>query len=126
MASGFAISFSGRIASGKTRITHTLAQALGWPRTGFSDYLRVVMAAKGITEPSREQLQDFGQFLVESDPERFCRNVLANIGFIPGDNILLDGIRHADIQQRIAAIVKPSVAILIHLAADDDVVAKRV
>jgi len=106
--------------------THALAQALGWPRTGFSDYLRVLMMAKGIADPSREQLQDLGQSLVEGDPEKFCRDVLANIGFIPGRNILLDGIRHVDIQQRIAAVVKPSRAVLIHLAADDQVVAKRV
>ena len=126
MDDGFAISFSGRIASGKTNITETLARALGWTRTGFSDYLRVVMAMKGIIDPTREQLQDLGQSLVEADPDAFCRNVLANAGFVPGGNILLDGIRHVDVQRRVASIVKPSRAILIHLAADDAVVARRV
>ena len=66
------------------------------------------MAMKGIIDPTREQLQDLGQSLVEADPDAFCRNVLANAGFVPGGNILLDGIRHVDVQRRVASIVKPS------------------
>jgi hypothetical protein len=84
------------------------------------------MAADGILEPSREQLQNLGQSLVQDDPEQFCRDVLANAGFVPGNDILLDGIRHVDIQRHVAMIVKPSTAVLIHLAAEDDVVVKRV
>lgn len=116
MDCGFAISFSGRIGSGKTNISQGLAQVLCWPRTSFSDYLRNVMAGKGYTDPTRQQLQDLGQSLVEADPDAFCRNVLASVGFVPGGNILLDGIRHVDIQRRIASMVCPSCSVLIHLA----------
>jgi hypothetical protein len=124
--SGFAISFSGRIASGKTTITHSLADLLEWRRVGFSDYLRHLLKERGNGAPSREQLQDLGQSLVAADPDQFCRNVLMFGGFVPGGNILLDGIRHVDIQRRIARLVKPSRAILIHLAADDELVEGRI
>jgi AAA domain-containing protein len=125
MPAGFAISFSGRIASGKTTITQSLAEMLGWPRAGFSDYLRFILKERGNNAPTREQLQDLGQSLVTADPDQFCRNVLGLGGFVPGGNILLDGIRHVDIQRRIASLVEPSRAILIHLAADDELVERR-
>jgi hypothetical protein len=78
------------------------------------------------TRPTREQLQDLGQSLVTADPDQFCRNILCLGGFVPGGNILLDGIRHVDIQRRIVRLVEPSRAILIHLAADDELVERRV
>jgi dephospho-CoA kinase len=124
MNTGIVISFSGRIASGKTQITHVLAKSLGWPRAGFSDYLRTLLVENG-TATSREALQNLGQSLVTADPDKFCRDVLAQGPFVPGGNLLLDGIRHADIQRRIEEMVRPSRAILIHLAAEDDIVAQR-
>lgn len=45
--------------------------------------------------------------------------------FVPGSNILLDGIRHADIQRRIERLVKPSRAFLIHIAVEDELVSQR-
>lgn len=126
MSTGFVISFSGRIASGKTTITQILAKSLGWGRVGFSDYLRLILQERGNAAPTRAQLQDLGQSLVSADPDQFCRNVLAFGGFVPGANILLDGIRHPNIQRQIATLVKPSRSILIHLMADDELVARRV
>jgi cytidylate kinase len=126
MAPGLAITFSGRIATGKTHVTQVLADALAWPRASFSDYLRKVLAARGIAEPDRKMLQDLGQSLVQSDPDAFCRNVIGQVAFVPGTNLVLDGIRHIDIQRRVAIAVLPSRARLIHLAADDDLLAQRV
>ena len=123
---GLVASFSGRIASGKTHITRMLADALQWPRTSFSDYLRAALAKQGDHDPSREALQDLGQTLVTSDPDQFCRDVFAQAGFTPGGNLLVDGVRHVDIQRRVARLAIPSHTCLIHLAAEDDVVAQRV
>jgi dephospho-CoA kinase len=126
MTTGLVISFSGRIASGKTHITQLLARSLSWPRASFGDYLRVVLAERGIADPTREALQELGRSFVDADPNGFCRNVLAQVSFVPGGSILLDGIRHIDIQRRVEVMVRPSRAFLIHLAAEDDVVAQRV
>ena len=83
MASGLAITFSGRIASGKTYVTQVLADVLAWPRASFSDYLRKVLAARGISDPDRKMLQDLGQSLVQSDPDTFCHNVIGQVAFVP-------------------------------------------
>jgi AAA domain len=122
---GLVVSFSGRMASGKTHITRVLADALQWPRASFGEYLRAALAKQGNHRPSRETLQDFGQTLVTRDPDQFCRDVLGGAGFAPGDNLLLDGIRHVDIQWRVAKFVAPSRTFLIYLAAEDDVLAQR-
>ena len=122
---GLVACFSGRIATGKTSVTQMLAEALGWRRTSFSDYLRALLAEQGNSDPTREALQDLGQALVTSDPDKFCRDVLTHGGFVPGGSFLLDGIRHVDIQERVVRLVAPSHCCLIHLAASDEVVAQR-
>lgn len=71
-------------------------------------------------------LQDLGQSLVQADPDAFCRNVIDQIAFVPGGNLVMDGIRHADMQRRVATAVLPSDTRLIYLAADDDFLAQRV
>jgi adenylate kinase family enzyme len=123
---GLVISFSGRIGSGKTSITQTLAGLLEWPRTGFGDYLRARIAREGGDPNSREALQDLGQKLVDADSERFCRDVLSVARFEPGGFLLLDGVRHVDIQKCVSRLVVPSRSMLIHIAIDDSEVRKRV
>jgi cytidylate kinase len=123
--SGLVACFSGRIASGKTRISRMLADALGWPRTSFGDYLRSLLARGGNHDPSRQALQDLGQILVTRNPDQFCRDVLAEVNFTPGSNLILDGIRHVEILHRIAKLVAPSRVCLIYLAAEDDMLINR-
>lgn len=119
MNANFVICFSGRIGSGKSSVAQALADALGWSKAGFGDYLRTLLAAQGNTSPSREQLQDLGQSLVEKDPDLFVLNVLRSGNFSPGQNLLLDGIRHVEIYQRVVRLASPSLTRLIHLSIDD-------
>lgn len=120
------VCFSGRIGSGKSSVTERLAIALDWPRAGFGDYLRGRLAKEGGDPTSREALQDLGQLLVDADPDLFCSNVLTSGDYAPGMSMLLDGIRHVNIYTRIARLVAPSRAPLIHLAADDAQIRERV
>jgi hypothetical protein len=126
MSSGLVVCFSGRIGSGKTSITHVLSTALGWSRAGFGDYLRARIAREGGDPNSRQALQDLGQNLVDADPDGFCLDVLKSANFQPGGNLLLDGIRHVDIKNRITRLVAPSRSILIHLTLDDAELLKRI
>jgi hypothetical protein len=119
MSDGLVICFSGRMTSGKTSVTAALAQRLGWRRAAFGEYVRAQLARQGGDSAPRETLQNLGQSLVDADPEGFVRAVLASAGFIPGDNLLIDGVRHVDIQTLIGKLVHPSRAYLIHLAVDD-------
>lgn len=126
MNRNFVICFSGRIGSGKSSVTSALADALDWPKAGFGDYLRALLLQQGNVAPTREQLQDLGQELVTADPDRFVLDVMKSSGFLPGGNLLLDGIRHVDIYHRVVALAAPSLACLLHLSTDDMHVKERV
>jgi dephospho-CoA kinase len=113
------VCFSGQIGSGKSSVSTVVATALGWRRTGFGDYLRAEITRAGGDPHSREGLQHLGQRLLESDPEAFCRSVMAAGGFTPGDDFLVDGVRHVEIFRILARIAAPSTARLLFLEAGE-------
>jgi thymidylate kinase len=126
VSTGLVVCFSGSIGAGKSSITHLLADALQWPRAGFGDFVREHTRGRGGNPDSRQELQDAGQRLVESDPDGFCRAVLASGGFTPGQNMLLDGIRHLDIYRRVQRLTVPSATVLLHLSIDNAEAQRRV
>ncbi|WP_028167370.1 AAA family ATPase [Bradyrhizobium elkanii] len=111
--------FSGQIGSGKSSVSTAVAAALGCGRTSFGDYLRSEIARLGGDPNDRKALQDFGQKRVEDDSAAFCRDVLAAGGFQAGDNFVIDGIRHVEIFELLAAVAKPSEARLLYLGAPE-------
>lgn len=113
------VCFSGQIGSGKSSVSAATAAALGWRRTGFGDYLRTEVSRRGGDPNSREALQNLGQHLVQADAEDFCRLVLAAAGFRPGDDFVIDGVRHVEIFRNLERLAKPSVAKLLFLDADE-------
>lgn len=118
--------FSGQIGSGKSSVSAEVAKALGWRRTGFGDYLRSEIARSGGDPNDRQALQDLGQARVDKDALAFCRDVLASGGFRPGDNFVIDGIRHVSIFEHLAQVGKPSDAKLFFLDAGNATRSSRV
>lgn len=111
--------FSGQIASGKSSVSTEVAAALGWQRTGFGEYLRSEITRLGGDPNDRKALQDLGQERVDGDSAAFCRDVLTAAGFQPGDDFVIDGIRHVAIFEILAAVAKPSEARLLFLGAPE-------
>lgn len=111
--------FSGQIGSGKSSVSTAVAEALGWRRTGFGDYLRGEIVRTGGDPDDRKALQDLGQGLVEADAAAFCRDVLAAGGFEPGDDYVIDGIRHVNIFEILRQAAAPSSAKLLFLGAGE-------
>lgn len=111
--------FSGQIGSGKSSVSIAVADALGWRRSGFGDYLRGEIARRGGDPDDRKALQDLGQARVDADAEAFCRDVLAAGLFRPGDDFVIDGIRHVNIFEILKQVGLPSVAQLVFLSAGD-------
>jgi hypothetical protein len=109
--------FSGQIGSGKSSVSTAVAEALGWRRTGFGDYLRSEIARLGGDPNDRKSLQDLGQARVDVNPAAFCRDVLLFGGFQPGDDFVIDGIRHVSIFELLARLSHPNEARLLFLAA---------
>ena len=111
------VCFSGKIGSGKTSISSAVAKALGCGYTSFSDYLRDVVEKRGGDPDCRELLQDLGQSRIKQNAELFCRDALAGAGFVPGENFVLDGVRHVQVLQHLSEIAAPSEVRLIFLEA---------
>lgn len=111
--------FSGQIASGKSSVSIAVAEALGWHRTGFGDFLRSEIARLGGNPGDREALQNFGQKRVDDDPVAFCRDVLRAGGFVPGEDFVIDGIRHASIFEILTEVSAPSRTRLLFLGASE-------
>lgn len=109
--------FSGQIGSGKSSVSAAVAEALGWRSTGFGDYLRSAIAQSGGDPDDRQALQDLGQARVDQDGLKFCQDVLVAAGFQPGDNFVIDGIRHVSIFEHLAQVSAPSEAKLLFLNA---------
>lgn len=123
---GLLVCFAGRIGSGKSSVTQALAEHLGWNFTGFGDFLRAELIRRGSDPSSRKALQEVGQEMVEKDPEEFCRAVLNAGKFQPGGDLLIDGVRHVEIQKILTRIALPSAARLIFIDADDAIRLERV
>jgi len=67
---------------------------------------------------SREALQDAGASLVEQGWDQFCRSVVAQAGWEPGQPLVIDGIRHAEAMDSLRALVAPAVLYLVFVDAD--------
>ena len=120
------ICFSGKIGSGKTAISRAVAHRLDCERASFGGYLRKEVAGRGYDPDCRQALQDIGQSLIEHDAASFCRDVLADGGFVPGEDFVLDGIRHVDVLPHLVHIAAPSEVRLIFLDADAELRSNRV
>lgn len=118
MSKGLVIGFSGKIASGKTALSTYVAEQLGWPRVSFGDYVRSVAQQKGLGL-DRNVLQDLGAKLLKSDPYSFCRSVLCEADWSPGQSLIVDGIRHYEIINHIKTIIAPSQFCLVVVATSE-------
>lgn len=120
------VCFSGQIGSGKSSVSTAVAQALGWPRAGFGDYLRSELGRLGGDPGSRAALQELGQRLVHDDPDSFCQAVLRSGGVVPGADGVVDGVRHVDIYHMLSRVAAPSSVRLIHLEISEAIQVERV
>jgi cytidylate kinase len=117
------VGFAGKIGSGKTTISAALAEALNWPRASFGDYVRGVARERGLEE-SREVLQEIGASLAEN-PDEFCLSFLGLVDWKPGQNLVVDGIRHAKIIDALRRVTEPSRVFLVFVRVDERVRRKR-
>ncbi len=114
------LTFAGGIASGKSTLSTAVAKALGWPRVSFGDYVRTEARRRGLGK-SREVLQNVGVSLIEGGWEPFCRAVLAQAVWQPGQSLVVDGVRHAEVVQELQRLVAPSKLLLVFIATSEPV-----
>jgi cytidylate kinase len=111
------IAFSGMPQTGKTTLARRLGHELKCKFVSFGDFVRQQANRRGIRNPTRRDLQDLGQRLVRDDVKGFCREALRTVNFMPGEQIVIDGVRHKEVLEAVS-IVSPQQPIkLIYLAA---------
>lgn len=79
--------------------------------------MRGKITRRGDDPDDRKALQDLGQARVEADAAAFCRDVLTAGGFQPGDNFVVDGIRHVTVFEILKQVGLPSDAKLLFIGA---------
>lgn len=117
------ICFAGRIGSGKTTVSKVVADTLKWQRASFGDCVRMEAFRQGLDE-SRQVLQRLGESLVE-DPDKFCRLLLKKYSWKPGQNLIIDGIRHSKILDSLRKLTDPSEVFLVFVSTDEKIIKKR-
>jgi len=87
------LAFGGSTKSGKTTIGRLLAREHGLRFASFGEYVRKV-AIMGMKHPSLADVQAVGLSLVTNDLAGLCQAVLREAGFVRGEGLVVDGIRH--------------------------------
>ncbi len=121
---GPVIAFSGRISSGKTTLSQRLAEHLRWPRVSFGDFVRDEARRLGL-DNSRSTLQQLGESLASKGWLLFCRAVVAQVAWSPGEALVVDGIRHVEALNTLRGLAQPAPVYLIYLELDEHTQAAR-
>jgi dephospho-CoA kinase len=88
------ITLAGAIGSGKSTLAKALAVVLSAPVAGFGDYVRALAAERGLDTGDRKVLQDLGHELVTTNARDFLERTLRWSAHVPGQTLVLDGLRH--------------------------------
>jgi hypothetical protein len=76
-----------------------------------------VAQGRGLDD-SREVLQEVGATLIDQGWEEFCRAVLKQVDWEPGQPLIIDGIRHIEAVGVLRQLVAPSAFLLVFIAVD--------
>jgi len=112
------LALAGKIASGKSTLAVNFADAVGWPHVSFGDYVRGVARERGLQETG-DVLQEIGDKFIREDLEGFCRSVLAQAKWKEGQPLVIEGVRHAEVNNLLRRMVAPSKYFLVLVSVDD-------
>lgn len=118
------LALAGEINSGKSTIGNIYAQFFDCPYVSFGEYIRYITKQRGLPD-IRENWQKVGEELVETDASVFCRAVLAQADWKPGQALVIDGIRHAQINELLKELVAPSRYVLALIKVDEQIRKER-
>lgn len=118
------VALAGKIGSGKTTITKSLADLFDWPRASFGDYVRAAARQRGMKD-TREVLQALGTEILRADPGKFCQSVLAHSGWNAGQNLLIDGLRHEETIEIIKGLTRATTVSIVFVKISEEVRLER-
>lgn len=118
------LALAGKINSGKSTIGSLYSKFYDCPYVSFGEYVRYITKQRGLSEV-RENWQKVGEELFETDANLFCRAVLAQADWKPGQALVVDGIRHSKISELLREIVAPARYILTVVKVDEQIRKER-
>jgi len=119
-ARGTIIALSGAKGVYTSALSVVLSELLRWKRAKFSDHLRDLARDGGERPDDTAVLQRIGQQLVRERPETFVAAVLTLANWKSGDNLILDGLRHAEIFAELQRQTRDSADLrVVHIAIQD-------
>jgi dephospho-CoA kinase len=104
--------FSGNIAAGKSTWSSRIADELNVKKGSFGDYLR-----KRLGTNDRDVLKTVGAKLVAESPDDFARSVLEDVGWRPGESMVLEGLRHISVLDALRVVTSPARVLLLFVDA---------
>lgn len=116
---GTSLAVSGRIASGKTSLAERLSDTLGIRRVSFGSAVQSTLPCA--PSPTRRQLQDRGQHIMEANGARWLLlRALELHGVAPGRGagVVFDGVRHESMVSEIRRVSSASCLLFVDAAAD--------
>lgn len=117
---GTVVALSGAIGTRRSDIAVALAERLGWARVKFSTFIASRLAEVGGEADDRRLLQKLGQELVQTDVDGFVAGVLAQApDWAPGGNLVVDGLRHAEVRLALLHAIRPSSLHYVHVEVDE-------
>lgn len=117
MVSSIIIGISGPVSSGKSTLATALAKRLKCKVARFGDYVRNIASERGL-ELTRENLQKVGEELAQ-DKKEFCQSLLKSVDYQPRENLIIEGIRHADIAIILKELLTPALFSLVYLSISE-------
>jgi dephospho-CoA kinase len=117
--------FCGPLGSGKTNVSKIVAQETGAGWTSFGATLKKIAAERTIPI-DREHLQALGEEMVSRMPVGFCRRVFDEAEPQGQRDIVVDGLRHAEIFPILQRLSQPRRLLCIFVDVTDRIRFERI
>lgn len=118
----FVLGIAGQTGSGKSKLSLSFAQEMGWNYANFTEEARLEARKQGWDESQPEILQRAGALLIDRGEEEFCHLV---IGQAPqwergASSLVVNSVHHLKVNQVLKKLVAPSVYLLIYIDVADE------
>lgn len=112
------ILIAGKIGSGKTYWSDQIAEHFDCARASFSSYIKYICTQKAI-ECTRANMQNLGAKVIENELDQYI-NYTVSYSTKNNNNVVIDGLRHKKVYNRIKELYPNTNIVLIYVDCDEN------